>query len=144
MSASCEIRLGFHLLTSAATAGFGIFLMLGVVRILAQALAFRRYGVHTEGRIIEITVLDDAESGPVPRSMLIEFRTETGDVRVFRDPLSKVVLHRAMGDAIPVIYDRRDPSIARIDEFEYRHALLVQLTGFSLLLFIAAFQMACS
>ena len=64
------------------------------------------------------------------RLMKVEYEDTTGKSHVFRDNTANGVYHGPVGVGIPVVYERSNPSVARINTIDHLWEVPILLVTF--------------
>jgi hypothetical protein len=124
----------------------GLALVAGAVYFAKQTHVFKRDGGHAEGTVVgertlrELEISKTSVSYSVTRSPIVEFAPEGGKTLRFKSNLWSSWSDR-IGTKVPVLYNKEDPSDARVDGFfeNWLLTLVLGLLGGSSLLYALGF-----
>ena len=125
----CLITFDLQTLGRVALSAFTLLLGVAGVHELAKAIRMRITGIKTMGVIVEVQEVSGAEGG-LMRLMKVEYEDTTGKSHVFRDNTANGVYHGPVGVGIPVVYERSNPSAARINTIDHLWELPILLVVF--------------
>lgn len=106
-------------------------LFLGVMGTLelAKAIRLRISGIQVMGVIVEVREVSGAEGG-LMRIMKVQYEDTTGESHSFQDNVANGVYHGPVGVGIPVVYERSNPSVARINTIDHHWEVPILLVTF--------------
>jgi hypothetical protein len=100
----------------------GLAFVCGAAYFAKQTLTLKRDGGYATGTVVadrtkrELTVSSTSVRYSVTHSPIVEYTPEGGSLVQFKSKLWSSGSDR-VGDEVPVLYDREDPTDARIDGF---------------------------